>query len=55
MSARQSAAVDKALALIGKPDTDGKVRSIYQAARDARVAPSSLYRALKRQKKEIKP
>lgn len=48
MTARQSAAVDQALNLIGKPRADGKPHTPYSAAKAAGIALSSVYRALKR-------
>lgn len=45
MSGRQSAAVDRALSLISKGAT------AYAAARKVGIALSTIYRALKRQKK----
>lgn len=48
MSARQSAAVDQALSLIGKPRANGKPHTPYSAARAAGIALSSVYRALAR-------
>ena len=45
MSARQSAAVDKALALVAKGLTP------YAAAKRTGIALSTIYRALKRMKK----
>jgi hypothetical protein len=50
MSARQSAAVDQALQLIGKPRADGKPHTPYSAAKAAGVALSTIYRALARLK-----
>jgi hypothetical protein len=48
MSARQSAAVDQALQLIGKPRGDGLPHTPYSAAKAAGIALSTVYRALKR-------
>lgn len=51
MSARQSAAVDFALQLIGKPRKQGGKHTPYSAALAAGLALSTIYRALARQRK----
>lgn len=51
VSARQSAAVDFALQLIGKPRKDGGRHTAYSAALAAGLALSTIYRALARQRK----
>lgn len=48
MSARQSSAVEQALALIGKPRPDGALHTPYSAAKAAGIALSTIYRAIKR-------
>lgn len=48
MSARQSSAVDKALALIGQPRKQGGVHTRYSAAKEVGISLSTIYRALKR-------
>lgn len=50
MSRRQSAAVDKALAKIGKPRRGGGLHTPYSAAKLYGLAFSTIYRALERQK-----
>ena len=47
MSARQSSAVERALALIGKPRALG-VHTAYSAAKAQGIALSTIYRAIKR-------
>ena len=49
MTARQSSAVDRALAMIGKPKRRGGVHTAYSAAQTCKIALSTIYRALKRQ------
>lgn len=51
MTARQSAATDRALALIGKPRPDGGRHTAYSAAKAAGIDLSTIYRALARQRK----
>lgn len=48
MAARQSSAVDRALALIGKPRQGGGVHTAHSAARAQGIAVSTIYRALAR-------
>lgn len=48
MSARQSSAVEQALALIGKPRPDGAAHTPYSAAKAAGIALSTIYRAIAR-------
>ena len=48
MGGRQSAAVDKALDLIGKRRKGGGVHTPYSAAKVSKIALSSIYRAIKR-------
>ena len=50
MTARQSSAVDRAIALIGKARPDGEPHTAHSAARAEGIAVSTIYRALKRQK-----
>ena len=50
MSARQSSAVDRALALIGKRRADRKRHTAYSAAKAERISLSTIYRALERQR-----
>ena len=47
----QSAAVDKALKLIGKPRKGGGVHTAYSAAKQCGLALSTVYRAVWRQQK----
>jgi len=54
VSARQSAAVDQALALIGKPKPEGGRHTAYSAAKAAGINLSTIYRALARQRKGIR-
>jgi len=51
MAARQSAAVDFALQLIGKPRKGGGQHTAYSAAMAAGLALSTIYRARARQLK----
>lgn len=55
MSRRQSAAVEKALAKIGKPRRGGGLHTAYSAAKLYGLALSTIYRALARQKKDGHP
>lgn len=48
MTRRQSSAVDKALAKIGKPRRGGGVHTAYSAAKLYGLALSTIYRALAR-------
>ena len=50
MSARQSSAVDRALALIGQPRPQGGVHTPYSAAKAEGISLSTIYRALQRAK-----
>lgn len=50
MGARQSAATERALNLIGKPRKGGGVHTPYSAAKAAGIALSTIYRALARKK-----
>ncbi len=50
MPGRQSAAVDKALALIGKRRKGGGVHTAYSAAKYYELALSTIYRALARKR-----
>ena len=52
MARRQAAVVDQALALIGKRRARGEVHTPYSAAKTVGIALSTIYRAIKRQKKE---
>lgn len=51
MAGKQSAAVDWALALIGKPRKGGGKHTAYSAAKMHGIALSTIYRALKRKAK----
>lgn len=51
MTARQSAATDRALALIGKPRKGGGVHTAYSAAKACGIALPTIYRALSRLRK----
>jgi hypothetical protein len=51
MTARQSAATDRALALIGKPRPGGGHHTAYSAAKAAGIALPTIYRALARLRK----
>lgn len=48
MSGRQSAAMDRALALIGQPRGNGEVHTAYSAARAEQVSLSGIYKAVTR-------
>jgi hypothetical protein len=48
MTARQSAATDRALALIGKPKPKGGRHTAYSAARAEGISLSTIYRAIAR-------
>ena len=54
LSARQSGATDRALALIGKPRPGGGTHTAYSAAKVAGISLPTIYRALARLRK-LKP
>lgn len=50
MPARESAATERAIRRIGRPDKSGVPVTAYRAAKDAGIALSTIYRALARRK-----